>query len=79
MQRQPVDSTSLVSVGYEEPTRTLEVEFHNGGVYQYLGVPPFTHRGLLQAESMGAFLNKCIKPYYRYVCLEPSGPIRRRR
>ena len=44
MQRQPVESSSLASVGYEERTRTLEVEFHNGGVYQYLEVPASVHR-----------------------------------
>jgi hypothetical protein len=73
MQRQPVDSSSLASVGYEEPTRILEVEFHNGGVYQYLGVPSFTFRALMAAESRGAFLNTRIKPFYHYVRLEPAS------
>lgn len=69
MQRQPVESSSLASVGYEEWTRTLEVEFRNGGVYRYLGVPSSVHQALLTAESRGAYLNTRIKPYYPYVRL----------
>ncbi len=73
MERQPVESSSLASVGYEEWTRTLEVEFHNGGVYRYLGVPLSVHRALLAAESRGAFLNTRIKPYYPYQRVQPPG------
>lgn len=51
MQRRPVESSSLASVGYEEWTRTLEVEFRNGGVYHYLDVPASVHRALMTAES----------------------------
>ena len=73
MERQPVESSSLASVGYEKWTRTLEVEFHNGGVYQYLGVPLSVHRDLMTAESLGAFLNTRIKPYYPYQRVQPPG------
>jgi len=69
MQRQPVESSSLASVGYQEWTRTLEVEFRNGGVYHYLGVPASVHRALITAESRGAFLNTQIKPHFPYVRL----------
>jgi len=70
MQRQPVESSSLASVGYQEWTRTLEVEFRNGGVYHYLGVPASVHRALMTAESRGAFLNTQIKPRFSCVRLE---------
>jgi KTSC domain len=33
MERQPVSSSNLKSVGYDPRSRTLEIEFHNGGVY----------------------------------------------
>lgn len=73
MQRQAVDSSSLASVGYEASSRTLEVEFRNGGVYRYLGVSPSMHRALMSAESKGAFLNTRIKPHYPYVRVYPAG------
>ena len=37
MQRTPVDSTNLASVGYDADTKMLEVEFHGGSAYQYEG------------------------------------------
>ena len=37
--REAVDSSSFASIGYEEETRTLEVEFVDGEVYRYLEVP----------------------------------------
>ncbi|HEX5761115.1 MAG TPA: KTSC domain-containing protein [Thermoanaerobaculia bacterium] len=77
MQRQPVESSSLASVGHEE--RVLEVEFHNGGVYQYLGVPASVHRELLSAESLGAFLNTQIKPRFPYVRVDADARGARRR
>jgi KTSC domain len=71
MQRQSVESSSLASVGYEEWTRTLEVEFRNGGVYRYLGVPAAVHHALMTADSRGAYLNTRIKPYYPYQRVQP--------
>ena len=37
--RYPVESSNIVSAGYDAETRTLEVEFSNGGVYRYGDVP----------------------------------------
>jgi KTSC domain len=78
MQRQAVESSSLASVGYDGSSRTLEVEFRNGGVYQYLGVSPSLHRALMNAESRGAFLNTRIKPHFPCERLEPNGRARGR-
>ena len=65
--RLPVESSAIESVGYDARTRTLEVEFVGGGVYRYLGVPPREHETLLRAESLGTYVNKRIKPRYRFV------------
>ena len=43
MIRQPVTSSNLRTVGYDPITRTLEIEFQDGAVYQYDGVPPDVH------------------------------------
>jgi hypothetical protein len=71
MKRTPVDSTSVMSVGYEPASRILEVEFHGGRVYRYFDVPPRRYRGLLDAESAGRFLNTEIKGVYSYIQIRP--------
>ena len=59
MHREAVTSSNLVSVGYE--AGVLEVEFVNGRVYRYAGVPAEEHRGLMEAESKGRHFAERIK------------------
>lgn len=66
MRRERVASESLASVGYDDASEILEVEFHNGRVYQYLGVPPEVHDGLVHADLIGAYFNANIRPTYPY-------------
>ena len=67
MKRTWVSSTSINRVGYDQKTRTLEVEFRNGRAYQYLGVPPQVYDQLMQADSKGRFINFIIKKNYPYL------------
>ena len=67
LQRQPVHSSSIASVGYDASTRTLEVEFRHGAVYRYLDVEPAAHDALLAADSLGRHLNLVIKGNYDYI------------
>jgi hypothetical protein len=64
MDRTPVDSSSVLSVGYDSATFELEIEFHNGRVYRYLQVPIAAYRLLLQAPSIGEYVNTVIKPRF---------------
>lgn len=66
MRRERLDSTSLRSVGYDPAARVLEVEFRNGGVYQYLDVQDAEYEDFQDADSKGAYLNTEIKPSHRY-------------
>lgn len=61
-------STNVWSVGWEPSPEggTLEVEFHNGGIYQYEGVPRSVYTLLMSASSKGRFLHECVKPLYSY-------------
>ncbi|MFI2436880.1 KTSC domain-containing protein [Streptomyces sp. NPDC018693] len=61
MQRISVTSTNLVSVGYESNSRALEVQFKNGSVYQYAGVPEAVYSGLMSAASKGRYLDAFVK------------------
>ncbi|MCD4686147.1 MAG: KTSC domain-containing protein [Anaerolineae bacterium] len=64
MRRQPVTSSNLVSVGYDTATRTLEIEFDGGRVYQYYGVPENVYLGLMSAGSHGRYFHYHIKGRY---------------
>ena len=55
MDRVPVASTSIRSVGYDEGSQILEIEFKSGGVYQYLNVPEQVHSSLMNASSKGCY------------------------
>ena len=64
MQRTPVNSSSVASVGYDPVTSVLEIEFRNGKVYRYRQVPRAAHRLLMQAPSIGRYVNEVIKPRF---------------
>lgn len=61
MERVPVESSNLVSVGYEPEAAILEIEFHSGGIYQYFAVPQEIYDGLMNAASKGSYLDHNIK------------------
>ena len=66
MLREPVESSTLASVGYSKQTSTLELEFKTGSVYRYFAVPASVIELLMKAESKGAFFHKSIKDSYPY-------------
>jgi hypothetical protein len=68
MDRTPVRSTNIKSVGYDKPSLALEVEFHTGSVYRYSNVPELVYRGLLSAPSKGRYFAARIKD--RYPCVK---------
>jgi hypothetical protein len=58
-------SSVIASLEYNPASRTLEVEFHSGRMYQYFGVPKSEYQALLKAPSLGGYFNREIKPRYR--------------
>ena len=61
MLRQPVRSSNLKSVGYDEPQKILEIEFISSGIYQYSNVPREMYNNLMNAPSKGKFFAQYIK------------------
>ena len=61
-----VESSNIEAVGYDEDSSTLQVEFKNGGTYQYFDVPEQFFEGLRDADSVGRYLASVIKGSYRY-------------
>jgi len=66
MERTAVISSNIASVGYDEPTLTLEVAFRNGSVYQYFSVPKHEFEALLSASSVGSYFSSAIRGSYPY-------------
>jgi hypothetical protein len=67
MKRDPVQSTTMRSVGYEAKSKVLEIEFESGVVYQYLEVPGAVVEALRRAESRGRYFNQEIREDYECV------------
>lgn len=62
MERKPVTSSNVHSVGYDDDeTKVLEVKFNNGKVYRYADVPAELHEELMASSSVGSFLHARIK------------------
>ena len=59
MERKPVISSNLRSVGYADGT--LEVEFKSGAVFQYKNVPEHVYADMMNAASIGSFFSKNVK------------------
>ena len=61
-----VNSSSINLLGYDEKSKTLRVQFKEGRMYDYYGVPKSKYLSAFIAESMGAYINTEIKPNYRF-------------
>ena len=64
MRRQPVESSAIISVGYEKESQILELEFHSGEIYRYSDVPEMVYQGLLIADSIGSYFYEDIRDEY---------------
>ena len=64
MEREPVISKDIASIGYDSSSAILEIEFNSGGVYDYFDVPQFIHDELMAAESKGKYFHANIKNSY---------------
>lgn len=66
MNRTPVTSSNIKSVGYDPAKKILEVEFHDLSVYHYLNVPQSVYTDLMRASSHGSYLARYVKGVYSY-------------
>jgi hypothetical protein len=64
MERQNVESSLAISVGYDPTTSTLEIEFKSGGaVWQYYDVPESVYYEMIN-NSIGKYFHANIKGNY---------------
>ena len=73
MKRIAVESSQVKSVGYDPDSEVLEVEFKGGTVYQYAEVTCKTYADMMNADSIGRFLNTGIKGTHEYQRLDPKA------
>ncbi len=64
--RQNVQSSNLRSIGYDQSTEVLEIEFHSGSIYQYFNVAESVYLALRNAASKGNYFHSHIREHYRY-------------
>lgn len=70
MERHPIQSTQIKSVGYDEKTSTLEIEFHRGKIYQYHPITKEGYEAMMKAESPGKFFHANIRNNELITCKE---------
>ena len=61
-----VDSSNIESIGYDDDTHELHVQFLSGGYYIYSDVPIEIFDDLMSAPSKGSFLNREVKSIYQF-------------
>lgn len=54
---EPVNSSNIKEIGYDEKSQTCQVNFWNGAIYQYHPVDIPTYHGLKYTDSVGKYFN----------------------
>lgn len=75
MKRSPVQSSNIKSIGYDSDRKTLEVEFINGGVYQYFEITEDIYESIVSSASIAKYFITNIKDRYSYTRLS-NAPFR---
>lgn len=66
MIKKEVKSSNIALIGYDKESKVLEIEFKNGGIYQYFKVPEEEYDDLMKAESHGSYFNRNIRNSYKW-------------
>jgi predicted RNA-binding Zn-ribbon protein involved in translation (DUF1610 family) len=72
IERVPVQSSNVVSAGYDRATSTLEVEFRTG-VYRITDFPEDEWRAFMGAPSVGSYYQQSIRPRYTAALVDPDA------
>ena len=67
MKRKPVISSMIASIGYDAKTKSLEIEFNSGMIWQYYDVPKSEFNKMNKADSLGRCFLDNIKDCYEEV------------
>lgn len=75
MKMQPVQSKAAAAVGYDPTRQALRVQFPDGKLWEYSGVPIETADALMRAESFGSFFVREIKLKFPGAPVETDAPV----
>lgn len=70
MERQPIESSSMVDAGFDADSGVLEITFRSGKRYRYENVPAEVFDKLMSADSAGKFFASAIRPMYQAIAVE---------
>lgn len=59
-------STVIANFEYDPETKTLEIRFVSGAVYDYYEVPAAIYQKFKTAQSKGTYFNQFIKAMYPF-------------
>jgi len=67
MERKPVVSGNIKTVGYDEAEMLLEIEFSSNAIYRYSNVPKDIYEAFVGAESLGRYFQMAIRANFHCV------------
>ena len=76
IERQPISSSALTTLGYSKRLHALEIEFHDGRVYRYEEVPIIVYRELISAPSKARYYNDNVRGKYHCLRVRRRTPTR---
>lgn len=56
----PMNSSNIARAGYDEKSKTLEIQFNTGAIYRYDGVPRVMYDEMFKSTSPGGYFRKWI-------------------
>ena len=62
-----VSSSNIRAIAYNKKSLSLFVEFHSGGVYEYLNVPYWVFSDFKTSSSKGKFFHWRVKDKFAWV------------
>lgn len=74
VEREPVQSSVLASVGFDAPQQVLEIEFCSGRIYRYRGVSAELHAWLMRSPQKGALFNRLIDGKFEFERVDHIDP-----
>lgn len=66
IERSPVTSSNVKSVGHCPNTNTLAIEYSDGSIYHYHDVDKDTHDQLVASKSVGGFIHSNVKGVFKH-------------
>lgn len=66
MEMTEVESSNIVSIGYDSKKRIMNIEFHGGRLYSYFHVSNRVYQGMIKSNSKGKYFHKMINGVYAY-------------